>query len=451
MPLRTSFLLCSLLAIVGSRAEFSHAQTPPQVKKPQVGPAAPQSTHYPILLLAQGSDLSWSLRIGLKGPERLDRPNYPPIPLEPSDVGREGTTDAWTYHAKDSQTGASVTVHLIREACTDTVSATTKFSFRVAAEHTQLGALNGCARVATELFPKINNQPDPEEEEEAKKKPPPPTITNFKPPTAVAYINSSGKMVVKRAQVAHIVPGESGYSLCLSHDGKKLLFVHDEQPQPMRTINEYDFETGRVRELLRANVSSPFWSPDDSRIAFLKSADSGWQVWTMPEAAPETAAPLYTGPLLSLQGWADAHTLLAEGGNQLSWIGEDGQIRQTLSDNDLYGDFFGVTSANKIRVHPLNPDLLLVSAEVLKPLPGAPAATKAGPASALFLYEIRAKRRVLLSPPESYCFDPEWSRDGLQVFFTNRESARAPSTFRIFWDGSEPKRYASATGFVVGQ
>src|SRR5713101_1911102 len=99
MPLRTSFLLCSLLAIVGSRAEFSHAQTPPQVKKPQVGPAAPQSTHYPIL-------------------------------LEPSDVGREGTTDAWTYHAKDSQTGASVTVHLIREACTDTVSATTKFSFR---------------------------------------------------------------------------------------------------------------------------------------------------------------------------------------------------------------------------------------------------------------------------------------------------------------------------------
>jgi len=151
-----------------------------------VGPAAPQSTHYPILLLAQGNDPSWSLRIGLKGPERLDRPNYPPIPLEPSDVGHEGATDAWTYHAKDSQTGATVTVHLIREACMDTVAATTKFSFRVAAEHAQLGALSGCARVATELFPKINNQPDPEEEEEAKKKPPPPTITDFKPPAAVA-------------------------------------------------------------------------------------------------------------------------------------------------------------------------------------------------------------------------------------------------------------------------
>src|SRR4029077_3700800 len=122
------------------------SQQLPQAKKPAVGPAAPQSTHYPILLLVQGNDQSWSLRIGQKGPERLDRVGYPPIPLEPADVVREGTTDSWTYHAKDSQTGAAVSVRITREPCSDP-SGATKFAFTGAVEHAQIGSVQGCARV----------------------------------------------------------------------------------------------------------------------------------------------------------------------------------------------------------------------------------------------------------------------------------------------------------------
>jgi uncharacterized membrane protein len=132
-----------------------------QVKKAPVGPAAPQSTHYPILLLVQGNDQSWSLRIGLKGPERLDRNGYPPIPLETTEVNREGTPDTWTYNAKDSQTGSTVSVHITRELCTDAAS-NAKLVFTASVEHAQTGAAQGCARVATELFPKINNQPTDE-------------------------------------------------------------------------------------------------------------------------------------------------------------------------------------------------------------------------------------------------------------------------------------------------
>ena len=135
-----------------------------QAKKPAAGPPSPQSTHYPILLLVQGNDQSWSLRIGLRGPERIDRNGYPPIPLEPVDVAREGATDSWTYHAKDSQTGAPVSVHITREACTDPASAT-KFAFTASVEHAQIGAMQGCARVATELFPKINNQPTDDDDD----------------------------------------------------------------------------------------------------------------------------------------------------------------------------------------------------------------------------------------------------------------------------------------------
>jgi hypothetical protein len=47
----------------------------------------------------------------------------------------------------------------------------------------------------------------------------------------------------------------------------------------------------------------------------------------------------------------------------------------------------------------------------------------------------------------------EWSRDGIQIFYTRRLSAKSASTFRIFWDGSGagPRRYLDGTDLVVGQ
>src|SRR6266849_3113769 len=111
-----SLLLAGLPAL-------SLGQNPPPAKKPPTGPPAPQSTHYPILLLAFGNDPAWSLRIGQKGPERLDRSGYPPIPLDPGEVIHEVTADSCTYHAKDSATGAAVAVHLSRESCSMAVAA----------------------------------------------------------------------------------------------------------------------------------------------------------------------------------------------------------------------------------------------------------------------------------------------------------------------------------------
>jgi hypothetical protein len=67
------------------------------------------------------------------------------------------------------------------------------------------------------------------------------------------------------------------------------------------------------------------------------------------------------------------------------------------------------------------------------------------------LYEVRTKRRVVLTPPEQSASTGEWSRDGVQVFYTARLATAAASTYRIFWDGSASKRYAVATNFVIGQ
>ncbi len=450
MPLRISLLTLGAIAAFATACTSAWAQAPAQTKKPPTAPTAPQSKHFPILLLASGNNPAWSVRVGQKGPERLDRPGYPPIILEPAEIVREANGDAWTYHAKDTGTGAVVAVHLSREACSDAMSAT-KYTFRAVAEHAQLGTLNGCARIAAELFPRITNQDDEDPDDAAKKKPAlETTITGFKPPTAMAYLNSAGKIIVSRGVLKKIA-APAGTDLALSHDGKKLLYARtDSKSASESAIVLYDFDTGRSKDLVHGAIKQPFWSPDDTRVAYLTNQDQKWQVWTFPAGTPETPAPLYANNVTMLQGWVDAHTLLASDLQNAYWIADDGRPLQTVALRDLYTAMFQIGDSDTIRVNPGNPDLLLVSASYTTAPKGAPADSNRL-SGALFLYELRTKRRVVLSPPEQSARNGEWSRDGVQVFYTARLASGAPSTYRIFWDGSAPKRFIAATNFVIGQ
>ncbi len=459
MPEQSQRALLLAYAILVCLPALVLGQNPPPAKKLPAGPPAPQSTHYPILILAFGNDPNWSLRIGQKGPERLDRPGYPPLPLEPSDVTHEATADSWTYHAKDSATGAAVAVHLTREACTDAANDTLtsatppsgKYAFRASVDHAQIGSLIGCARIAAELFPKINNQPDPEKEDDAQKKPPVPvsSVTKFKSPIDIAYVNLAGRIIFKRGATTHVIAAES-FQLAVSHDGKRLLYAHGVKPEE-RAIFLYDFSTEKSTELVRGQVQQAFWSLDDMRFAFMKFVDSKWHLWSAPIASPESAASVFPGDIVSIHGWVDAHTILVDDLQQLSWVTDAGTIQQAIPEKDILGDSFGSSSADAFCIHPLNPDLLLVSAEWLKPPPGVPTDTHMGGGFGFFLYEIRSKRRVLLSPLNMFAQNAEWSRDGFQIFFTGADSSRHYATYRLFWDGIGLQKYLSGTSLVIGQ
>lgn len=453
-------LLAAIVAWSGLGASLGvHAQPQApspqtQTKKPPAAPAAPQSKHFPILLLAfgpaSGDDPAWSVRIGQKGPERLDRSDYPPVTLDPVDVNREGTTDAWIYRGKDTATGAELTVHLTREPCSADASGT-KYPFTAVVQHAQIGTLNGCARIAAELFPKIINQTG--EDDPADKKPPQPLpadIIKFKAPVAFAYLNPTGKVVVGVGTTKKIA-APAGSELALSHDGKKLLYTRDDsKTRPERTIVLYDFDTGRSKDLIHGLVRSAFWSPDDTRAAFLNSQDQKWQVWTLQIAAPETPAPLYTDGVSSLHGWSDAHNLLASDLENAYWIGEDGAVVLRVPLKDIYGTAFQIMSSDTFRTNPINPSLLLVSANYETPPAGAP--TDANSISAgFFYYELRSKRRVVLSQTSEWGRAAEWSRDGVQIFYTRRASATALTTYRMFWDASASRKYIEGTEFVVGK
>jgi uncharacterized membrane protein len=448
-------LLAASLLLAGLSA-LSFGQNPPPAKKLPAGPLSPQSTHYPILLLAFGNDPNWSLRIGQKGPERMDRAGYPPIPLDPVDVTHEAAADSWTYHAKDSATGAAVALHLSREACNDATNDTLtpspppsgKYSFRASVDHAQIGSLKGCARIAAELFPKINNQPD-EEEDADKPKPPVPTITNFKPPVAAAYLNSVGAVVLSRG-AAKKVAAPAGTELALSHDGKKLLFIRsDSKASPDRTIVLYDFDSGKSLDLVRGLVRQAFWSPDDSRISFLKATDQAWQVWSFPVGKPESALVFSPQPVNALHGWVDNHTLLATDMLNAYWFSEEA-LPQAVALKEIYGAAFQVMSSDTIRVHPVNSDLLLISAEYLSAPAGTPVDSR-GLAAGFFLYELRSKRRTILCPLDQWGRSAEWSRDGLQVFFAGTDSSHRPVIYRIFWDGTGLQRSLAGSNYVVGQ
>jgi hypothetical protein len=470
-------LTCSLLfcaTFLTNQPLAQQSPKPPQqgteVPKPAQAPASPQSTHYPILLLGHGSDPVWSVLIGQKGPERFDRANYPPIALEPTNVSPEGP-EAWVYRAKDIATGADVTIHLTREVCIDSgtpaapetapkttptgkpatpatpaapTSTIAKNAFRIVLEHGQIGTFRGCARVAAELFPKIVNQ-SADDDDADKKKPPVSAITNFKPPTATAYVTSTGKIIVSHGAVKKVVP-VAGAELSLSHDGKKLLYTrNDSKMGSEHTIVLYDFDTARSKDLVHGAVHEAFWSTDDSRFAYLQSQDQKWRVVASSIGMPETPTPLYNGIVDSLQSWAEVHTVLANDAQSLYWISDD-RPQQSLPLKEIYGDAFRVSDSDSIRINPINPDLLLVSAKYFTAPAGAPP-----DAAGIFLYEIRAKRRVALTPPEQWSSHGEWSRDGIQIFYTRRMSATSSVTYRIFWDGSGARRYVDGTDLVVGQ
>ncbi len=451
------FCLATLSPCV--KAQSKPTPPVPGQKNPPVGPPSPQSKHYPILLLAFGNEPNWSVRIGLKGPERFDRAGYPPIPLEPAEVTYETAADTWTYHAKDSVTGAVVALHLSREACTDAANDTLtttpplggKYFFRASVDHAQIGSLKGCARIATELFPRINNQPDPEVEEELKKHPPAPvsSVTKFQSPTAYAYINAAGKTVFKHGAVAHVIATE-GTQLAVSPDGKQLLFVHQDKPEN-RMIFLYDFATEKSTELVSGNVQQPCWSPDETRFAFLKSVDGKWRLWTAPLASPSSASSAYAGDVSFIDGWADAHTLLVDDGVQLSWVAEEGSLLLSLAFKDAFGDVFGATGPHNIRVHPLNPDLLMASGTILSSPLATAKDSRPATTFGVVLYELQAKRRTPMPLPNISGQAAEWSRDGLQIFFTGQEPGKAAATYRVFWDGIGLQKFAAGTQLAIGQ
>ena len=398
----------------------------------------------------------------MKGPERLDRAGYPPIILDPAETTADDSGNAWTYHAKDDATNADVTVRISREACSDNMS-DMKYTFTVAMHHAQIGDLTGCGQSAPEKFPEFRKKnqldmPDEaddksketdKEKEKDKKLAVLDPITNFRSPVAVAYLEG-GRVVFGRGTIRKVV-ASSGSELAVSHDGKKLLYTRsDSKTGPERSIVLYDSETGRSMDIATGNAHSAFWSPDDSRVAFLKYDGKVWQVWALAAASPGNAAVFSPQAVDSLHGWISPNTVLATDQQNAWWLSED-KPPQNVPLKDIYGETFQIMSSDTIRANPINADLWLVSAYYSATPSGAPV-DSVGLNSTFFLYEVKSHRRTILGTTDTFARAAEWSRDGLQIFFTRGVAGKnVLATSRVFWDSTGVKPYSPGSYLVVGK
>jgi hypothetical protein len=64
---------------------------------------------------------------------------------------------------------------------------------------------------------------------------------------------------------------------------------------------------------------------------------------------------------------------------------------------------------------------------------------------------VKSHRRTVLGPVDQWAQKAEWSRDGVQIFYTRRVSATSSVTYRMLWDASNAKRYIEGTDVVVGK
>jgi hypothetical protein len=135
----------------------------------------------------------------------------------------------------------------------------------------------------------------------------------------------------------------------------------------------------------------------------------------------------------------------------LLWISDDGNMQQQIPFQDILGSAYHLARIDGIRLNPVNPDLLLVSFWYQPSGGELPLNKHEGNSPALLLYEIKSKRRVVLTPVGTWAESAEWSRDGLQIFFTSTDSSKHSATYRIFWDGIGLQKYVSGTGLVIGQ
>jgi len=206
--------------------------------------------------------------------------------------------------------------------------------------HAQIGSLKGCAPHRRPSFsPRstINPTRTKDADRRQKRSHPPPTITDFKPPIAVAYLNSAGNVVLSRGSTKKIA------AACWHRAGPlprrqeaSLRAPPIQRTVPDRIIVLYDFDSGKSVDLVQGLVRQAFWSPDDGRVAFLKGPGSIVAGLVFPRLNARGPPHFFSSQSVnSLHGWVDNHTVLGNGhAKNAYWLSEDNQ--QTIRGAQRY-------------------------------------------------------------------------------------------------------------------
>jgi Tol biopolymer transport system component len=242
---------------------------------------------------------------------------------------------------------------------------------------------------------------------------------------------------------------KKGYELSLSPDGKRLLYTVDAEGTK-RVLMLYEADNGKSRETVSGVVREQRWSPDGSKISFLKIVGDAWQIWVMPAADPSKAKAVSTRNVDTQAGWTpDGKTIVATDVERLYWFALDGRVTKWIPLETIYGKEFQVMGGDGHRFKPGNPDLLLVSADYLDAPKGSPV-DGMDLNSTLFVYDFKTGKRTVLLTTKLWGRGGEWSPAGDWIYFERIENQRR-DIWRIHPDGAGLEKVLAGTDIVIAQ
>jgi Tol biopolymer transport system component len=260
----------------------------------------------------------------------------------------------------------------------------------------------------------------------------------------LAYVDSNGHLVYQAQGVRPRVVDTHGYEPSLRRDGKQLVYTRTGGDARPNTLVLYDAATDLSRDLITGYVSQPQWSPDGSRIVFLRY-DVARLVWVMDPSEPAKAQRLSDRDFKALASWTpQGDAVLAYDYDKLYWIGLDGKILRVLPGEALYGKELEWMSSNQIRIHPANSGLLAVSAYFQESPNGAPR-DEMGLTPTIMLFDAASGKRTPVLPKSNWGMDAHWSPDGSWLYFSRGEGRNRSGIWRIHPDGSGLERVIAGT------
>jgi Tol biopolymer transport system component len=115
-----------------------------------------------------------------------------------------------------------------------------------------------------------------------------------------------------------------------SHDGTHIAFSSDRGSPLGSDINIFvlDLRSGEIRQLTRnpAEDTMPSWSPDDGRISFVSTRESGQGVWAVDANGGEERRLVTSGARIDAASWGPGGEVLAHGvDGTKGWLQIDGK------------------------------------------------------------------------------------------------------------------------------
>lgn len=272
-------------------------------------------------------------------------------------------------------------------------------------------------------------------------RPPVPQAVAVEDGLVFAFRRAGGIFVSTGAETPPLRIGEGAFA-ALSPDRARAVFDAGDR----FVVRALDGGAETSLDRRRGGPVAPAWSPDGGRLALVLEARRGGAelcVWTLADGAVTKVLGAGASESVFDLFWDhDGASLWYQDMRSLRRVGLDGALLEEIPLVSMTGSETCVTSADRFRLSPVDPNLVVFSRMVT---PGPRLAERLNDeGTALYLHDRAAGRTTRLTTDEDFvAFAPAWTPDGRWILFCGYGAERVAENYpfrihRIAPDGGAP-------------